>query len=89
MDHAEVAVQGQGDEEENAGPSIEKQHEEHYAANCGIIAAPHVVQIVVNFDGETGDQQKISEDDVEEEHAVVLPEFKPEDEGVEHREIKR
>ncbi|PWA27662.1 hypothetical protein CCH79_00000614 [Gambusia affinis] len=85
MDDAEVAVQGQSDEEADAGPSIEEQHEVHQTANNLILTVPQIVLIVVNFNRNTDHQQKISNHNVEEEHALKIPE----DEDVEHRQVER
>lgn len=82
MDDAEVAVQGQNDEEADAGPSIEEEHEVHQTANGIILTVPQIVLIVVNFNRNTDHHQKISNHNVEEEHTVILPEFVPEEETV-------
>lgn len=80
MHHVEVAVDGQRDEEGDAGPAVEEQHEEHGLAHGAVRAAPHVVAVVVGFDGEAGHQQEVCNHDVEEEDAFVLPELEPRDE---------
>lgn len=89
MDHVEVAIEGQDDEEGDAGPSVEKQHEEHHFTNHAVFAAPQVVLVVIDLDGQTGHQQEISNHDVEQEDAFVLPEFEPEDEDIEDRQVER
>lgn len=56
MHHIEVAIDGQGDEEGDAGPSVEKQHEEHCLADHVALAAPQHVLVVVRLGRETGHQ---------------------------------
>lgn len=78
--HVEVAVDGQSDEEGDAGSPIEEQHEEHRLADSGVTAAPLSVKVVVSLDGEAGHQQEVSDHNVEQENAFVLPELEPEEE---------
>lgn len=80
MHHVEVPVEGQGDEEGDAGSSVEEQHEEHRLAHPVFIAAPESMTVVVHFDREADHQQEISHHDVEEEDAFVLPELEPKEE---------
>lgn len=79
MDDTEVAIEGQSDEEGNAGASVEEQHEEHCLANSIGAAVPQVVLIVMDLEGKTSHQQEISNHYVEQENAVVLPEFESEE----------
>lgn len=80
MHHIEVAVEGQGDEEGDAGSSVEEQHEEHRLALPVFLAAPESVLVVVRFGREADHQQEIRHHDVEEEDAFVLPELEPKEE---------
>ncbi|TNN53486.1 hypothetical protein EYF80_036328 [Liparis tanakae] len=80
MHHVEVAVQGEGDEEGDAGAAVEEQHEEHRLAQHFVGAAPLAVVVVVGLGRETGHQQEVSNHDVEQEDAFVLPELEPEGE---------
>lgn len=80
MHHVEVAVEGQGDEEGDAGSSVEKQHEEHRLAHPVFLAAPESLAVVVRFGREAHHQQEISHHNVEEEDAFVLPELEPKEE---------
>lgn len=82
MHHVEVAVQGEGDEEGDAGAAVEEQHEEHRLAQHFVGAAPLAVVVVVGLGRETGHQQEVSNHDVEQEDAFVLPELEPEGEVV-------
>lgn len=75
--HVEVAVDGQHNEESDAGATVEKEHEEHGLAGHVIVAAPQLVAVVVGFEGQAGHQQKVSNHDVKEEDALVLPELEP------------
>lgn len=75
VDHAEVAVQGQQDEEDDAGAAVQEQHEEHGLADGVGLAPPQVVLEIVNLDGQTDHQQEVSNHNVEEEDALVPPEF--------------
>lgn len=77
MHHVEVAVEGQGDEEGDAGSSVEKQHEDHRLALEVFLAAPESVAVAVHFGREADHQQEVSHHDVEEEDAFVLPELEP------------
>lgn len=77
MDDAEVAVERQGDEEGDAGSSVEEQHEEHGLTDRIVVVVPQVVLIVMDLKGKTGHQQEISHHYVEQEDTVVLPESEP------------
>lgn len=78
MHHVEVAVDGQSDEEGDAGSPVEEEHGEHDLADHGVTAAPLSVKVVVGLDGEAGHQQEVSDHNVEQEDAFVLPELEPE-----------
>lgn len=82
MDHVEVAINGQGDKEGNAGSSIEKQHEEHRLTHHIIRAVPLVVTVVVGLGRKTGHQQEISNHNIEQEDGFILPELEPIEEVV-------
>lgn len=89
MDHVEVAIEGEDDEEGYTGSSVEKQHEKHRFTNHIVTAAPQVVLIMVDLERKAGHQQKISNHNVEQEDAFVLPELEPEDEDVEDGQVER
>lgn len=80
MDHVEVAVDGQRDEEGDAGSSVEEEHEEQRLAHQVLLAAPLALLVVVGLGGKTDHQQEVSHHDVEQEDASVLPELEPEEE---------
>lgn len=75
MHHIEIAVDGQHDEEGNASASVEEQHEEQGLADWRAVAASLVVLVVVDLGRKAGHQQEISNHDIEEEDAFVLPEL--------------
>lgn len=77
MHHIEIAVDGQHDEEGNASASVEEQHEEQGLADWRAVAASLVVLVVVDLGWKAGHQQEISNHDIEEEDAFVLPELEP------------
>lgn len=87
MHHIEVAIDGQGDEEGNTGPSVEKQHEEHRLTGHAVVAAPQLVMVVVGLGRETGHQQEISNHDIEQEDTFVLPELEPKEEVIDRTVI--
>lgn len=82
MHHVEVAIDRQRDEEGDAGPPVEKQHEEHRLTHHAILAAPQVVAVMVGFGRKTDHQQEISNHNVEQEDTFVLPELEPEEEVI-------
>lgn len=77
MHHIEITVDGQHDEEGNASASVEEQHEEQGLADWRAVAASLVVLVVVDLGRKAGHQQEISNHDIEEEDAFVLPELEP------------
>lgn len=82
MHHVEVAIEGQGDEEGDAGSPVKEQHEEHRLTLQIALAAPQVVLVMVGFGRETGHQQEVSNHNIEEEDTFVLPEFEPKGEVI-------
>lgn len=82
MHHVEVAIDGQHDEEGDARPSVEEEHEVHGLADHLVGAASLVVLVMVDLDWEAGHQQEVRNHDIEQEDAFVLPELEPK------REIK-
>lgn len=89
MHHVEIAVDGQHDEEGDAGASVEEQHEEHGLADHRVAAASLVVLVVVDLGREAGHQQEISNHDIEEEDAFVLPELEPKSQRKHQNEHRR
>lgn len=77
MHHVEIAVDGQHHQEGDAGPAVEEEHEVHGLAQHRVGAAPLVVLVVVDLDREAGHQQEVSDHDVEQKDAFVLPELEP------------
>jgi len=75
--HIEVAVDGQDGEEGNACPTVEEEHEVHGFAQVFIFAAPEAVLVAVGLDWQAYHQQEVSHHNVEQEHAVGLPELEP------------
>lgn len=82
MDHAEVAIDGQGDEEGDTGPSVDKQHEEWHLTNHAVRAAPQAVLVIVGLCGKTDHQQEIGNHNVEEEDTFVLPKLESKEEVI-------
>lgn len=82
MDHVEVAVEGQGDEEGDAGPSVEKQHEEQRLTHHIIPAAPQAMLVMIGLRRKAHHQQEISNHNIEEEDTFVLPEFESKEEVI-------
>lgn len=82
MHHIEVAIDGQGDEEGDAGSSVEKQHEEHHFTHHVILAAPQVVLVMVGLGRKTSHQQEIGNHNIEQKDAFVFPEFEPREEVI-------
>lgn len=82
MHHVEVAVEGEGDEEGDAGSSVEKQHEEHRLAHPFMGTASLAMVVMIGFGRKTGHQQEVSDHNVEEEDTFVLPELVPEEEVI-------
>lgn len=77
MNHAEVAIEGHGDEEGDAGSSIEEEHEEHYLAEHGVLAAPQAVPVMVDLERKAAHQQEVSDHYIEQEDGFVPPELEP------------
>ena len=77
MHHIEVAVDGQRSEEGDARPAVDEEHEEHGLAVGLVFAAPEAVLVVEGLDGQAHHEQEVSHHNVEEEHAVGLPELEP------------
>lgn len=75
--HIEVAVDGQRGEEGDARPTVEEEHEEHGLALALVVAAADAVLVAVGLGWQADHQQKVSHHNVEEEHAVGLPELEP------------
>lgn len=80
MNHVEVSIEGQRDEEADTRPPVEEQHEEHCLTNHTVGAAPLALLIVVGLGRKTHHQQEVSDHNIEEEDAFVLPEFEPKEE---------
>lgn len=77
MHHAEIAIDGEHDEEGDAGPAVEEQHEVHGLAEHRVGAASLVVLVVIDLDREAGHQQEVSNHNVEQEDTFVHPELEP------------
>lgn len=73
MDHAEVAIDGQGDEEGNTGCSVETQNQEQCFTHNFIFALPQAFLVMVGLCGKTGHQQEISNNNIEKEETFVVP----------------
>lgn len=80
MYHVEVAVEGEGDEEGDTGPSVEKQHKQHCLAQHFIRAASLAMIVMVDLGRKTRHQQEVSNHNIEQEDTFVLPEFEPKEE---------
>lgn len=77
MNHIEVAVEGQGDEEADTSSSVEKQHGDQRFTHWIIQAAPQALLVMVGFERKTGHQQEISNHNIEQEDTFVLPKLEP------------
>lgn len=89
--HVEVPVDGRHRQEGDAGPSVQKQHEEHGLADDLVLAPSLSLDEVVGLDGQAEEQQNISQHQVEEEDVVGVgfPELQLEYEEVEDGRVQR
>lgn len=70
MDHVEIPVYGRHGQEGNAGPSVEKKHEQHRFAHRVLRASPLSSDVVVCLYGQTEEQQDICQHQVEQENII-------------------
>lgn len=85
--HVEVAVDGEGDEEGDAGSAVEEQHEEHRLARHFVLAASQAIPIMVGLGRKAGHQQEVSNHNIEQEDTFVLPELEPKEEVIDNTVI--
>lgn len=88
MDHAVVAINGDDGQKGDAGCSVEKLQEELNFTHHLVFAA---LLKVIRLDGQTDQQQNVSQDQIEEEDVdgFRLPEFEFEDEDVNDRDVQQ
>lgn len=91
MHHVKIPVDGGDGQEGDAGPPVEKQHEEHGFAHCVVSTPPLSLDEVVCLDGQTEEQENVRQHQVEQEDVVGvgLPKLQLENEEVEDRCIQR
>ena len=89
--HVKIPVDGSHREEGDAGPSVQKQHEEHCFAHCVIRTPPLTHDEVVRLDGQTEEQEDVSQHQVEKEDIVGVgfPELQHEYEEVDDGYVQR
>lgn len=91
MHHVEIPIYGGDGQEGDAGPSVQKQHEEHRLAHH-VVGAPSLsLDVVVSFDRQTEEQEDVCQHQVEQEDIVGVgfPELEFEYEEMENGCIER
>ena len=78
MNHIEVSVDGERDEEGDAGPSVETQQEVHRLTHFFNWAASLAMAVMVSLGRKTDHQQEVREHNIEREDTFVPPELVPE-----------